>query len=459
MTTTWEKIEAFDLDKPVAEYGFSTRLAFENHWTIGFTEGAILEYKKFMFLAATSDKMVSPSPIVDIVWHQHLIFTESYVDFCQLLGKRIAHVPSTHDPKQADAFREAEKLTAQQYEAVFGPQPAEYWTKHTMTDSLPFKRSAWNIQKILLVGGALFLAMLFPVAFALQPVFVGISGGTFLIGFSILTVITFVSLIRYSRWISEKIGAEISGLALIKELRPEELVFMQSGRLVNVIHGHVNTLVKSGVLAIGKDKTISLTTNRQPKNAMVAAVSDTVADAKKIHYSSLAHKLLAKPAFRQISKSADVIDRRFKASRDFTRYFAVNYAVLLLLLGIGLSRLIIGVTRDKPVLFLAILLIVVMILAIRHLVVESRFFLRHCIPNLFRDKILKQPTHDDAPDWGFFLLGNAVMAAAFLPLMADAKEKDSGFWGGASGCGAHGSACGSSCGSSCGSGCGGCGGS
>ena len=76
----WEEVLKFELDNPNDEYGFLTRLAFENKWTIYVTETAILEYKKFMYLAATSNEMVSPSEIVDIVWHQHLIFTTSYSD-------------------------------------------------------------------------------------------------------------------------------------------------------------------------------------------------------------------------------------------------------------------------------------------------------------------------------------------------------------------------------------------
>ena len=57
----WNKILEFDFDSPPSEYGFSTRLARENYWTRNFTRQAILEYKKLMYLAATSDMMVSPS--------------------------------------------------------------------------------------------------------------------------------------------------------------------------------------------------------------------------------------------------------------------------------------------------------------------------------------------------------------------------------------------------------------
>ena len=93
----WNKVLAFNFDNPSSEYGFSIRLASENCWTREFTDQAILEYKKFMYLAATSEFMVSPSEIVDEVWHKHLIFTQSYQEFCGILGKQIQHVPSTHD--------------------------------------------------------------------------------------------------------------------------------------------------------------------------------------------------------------------------------------------------------------------------------------------------------------------------------------------------------------------------
>ena len=63
-TELWNKILAFDFDSPPGEYSFSIRMANENYWTTNFTKQAILEYKKFMYLAATSEFMVSPSEII-----------------------------------------------------------------------------------------------------------------------------------------------------------------------------------------------------------------------------------------------------------------------------------------------------------------------------------------------------------------------------------------------------------
>ncbi|MFN6039406.1 MAG: glycine-rich domain-containing protein, partial [Bacteroidota bacterium] len=84
----WQKICDFDFDDPAGgNYTFTIRLAKENYWSKNFTELAVLEYKKFMYLAAIADQIVSPSEIVDVVWHQHLVYTNSYNDFCKLAGK------------------------------------------------------------------------------------------------------------------------------------------------------------------------------------------------------------------------------------------------------------------------------------------------------------------------------------------------------------------------------------
>ncbi|SRR5260221_2678923 len=124
----WKNILDFNLGSgPLSEYGFTTRLENENFWTINFAHDAIIEYKKFMYLAAISDSMVSPSEIVDIVWHQHLIFTQSYEAFCTVLKKKIVHIPSTHQNSDFAQFKLAKERTSALYNEDFGPQPAEFW--------------------------------------------------------------------------------------------------------------------------------------------------------------------------------------------------------------------------------------------------------------------------------------------------------------------------------------------
>jgi hypothetical protein len=71
--------------------------------------------------------MISPSEIVDVVWHQHLIFSQSYETFCALLGKKIAHIPSTHSKNESAKFKLAKDRTQRLYAENFGSQPAEFW--------------------------------------------------------------------------------------------------------------------------------------------------------------------------------------------------------------------------------------------------------------------------------------------------------------------------------------------
>ncbi|MBO9660470.1 MAG: hypothetical protein J7527_16735, partial [Chitinophagaceae bacterium] len=99
-------------------------------------EKAILEYKKFMYLATVSDSMVSPSPVIDTVWHQHLIFTQSYSQFCNTTGKFIQHVPSTHNKEDYKKFRQAKEHTIELYKKNFGNIPADIWEAESMYDTV-----------------------------------------------------------------------------------------------------------------------------------------------------------------------------------------------------------------------------------------------------------------------------------------------------------------------------------
>src|SRR5438128_499968 len=92
-----QRIEDFRFDSSASTYTFADRLAKENGWTHSFCDRAIKEYRRFAYLAVAAGHPVSPSEVVDQVWHLHLIFTRSYWDdFCgQALGRTLHHEPST----------------------------------------------------------------------------------------------------------------------------------------------------------------------------------------------------------------------------------------------------------------------------------------------------------------------------------------------------------------------------
>lgn len=92
----WNRIKAFEIDDFDASFTFTHKLIKEHHWSLEFTLRAILEYKRFIFMIVATKQVQSPSYIVDMVWHMHLLYTKSYwIDFCKnLLGTDIHHNPS-----------------------------------------------------------------------------------------------------------------------------------------------------------------------------------------------------------------------------------------------------------------------------------------------------------------------------------------------------------------------------
>ncbi|MDO7884785.1 TIGR04222 domain-containing membrane protein [Hymenobacter cheonanensis] len=125
----WNRLVALDLDGPAA-LPFSRRLARDNGWPPAFAERVVLEYKKFVYLAATCGHPVTPSDEVDQAWHLHLVYTRSYWDeLCgQVLGFALHHGPTQGGAAEGHKFQDWYAATRQAYEAAFGSAPpADIW--------------------------------------------------------------------------------------------------------------------------------------------------------------------------------------------------------------------------------------------------------------------------------------------------------------------------------------------
>ncbi|MFN8288315.1 MAG: hypothetical protein U0V74_16280 [Chitinophagales bacterium] len=129
----WKRIADYKLDDPEAQIPFSSKLAEEQQWTAEFTQSAIGEYKRFVYLCLVSPNGASPSPIIDEVWHKHLTYTHNYwQDFCKnVLRKDLHHHPSKGGGKEKDKHRKWFNQTLELYNQVFGEQPPdEIWLPH-----------------------------------------------------------------------------------------------------------------------------------------------------------------------------------------------------------------------------------------------------------------------------------------------------------------------------------------
>jgi hypothetical protein len=159
-----DRILTFDIDGGPAAYTFIDKLMKEQGWSRAYAEGAVREYKRFLVLG-TMGRGVTPSEVVDTVWHQHLTYTVSYWDrLCgEVLGRPFHHHPtrggSEEDDKHARWYRE----TRRRYEETFGESPpTAYWPDPDATT-----RFALGKEKSLWLGAAALVATV-GVAFGLR---------------------------------------------------------------------------------------------------------------------------------------------------------------------------------------------------------------------------------------------------------------------------------------------------
>jgi hypothetical protein len=454
----WDKILAFDLDDPHGEYGFSIRLAMENFWTQEFTNQAIIEYKKFMYLAATSDFIVSPSKIIDNVWHQHLIFTQSYQDFCDLLGKQVQHIPSTRNKEEFEKFRQAKERTAKFYERDFGKQPDNYWTYGDMFESLHLEKAKYKLRSFIIFGILAFICLTVPAYFLLRPFYIHIDNPDFLQGFIVITVFAITALEFYNRAVVKNIVASFDKNSFIYNLQPLELVYLKTQKISDVIHGTVSELVENGAFKINADNSIEIDKTKQPIGISQKQVAYTLGGLKETlspnlpwyrslflrpqksqlggtFYPDLLKELVVKPIFLSIPNSMDAFLKYFNKSKKFHSLFYVNFAILALLLLLAFTRIVTGTLRDKPVALIVYVPFALAIFIIFYLIRLTLLVSTTTIPNLYKDEILPARQIENNWQWSYFLLGSAVLATAFVPLVKDIeKNNDSG------------GSCGSSCG-------------
>ncbi|WP_428330328.1 glycine-rich domain-containing protein [Mucilaginibacter sp.] len=82
-----QKINDLDLTQIAA------RLVRKNRWTQKRVEVAIMEYRKFLYIAILRGA-VEPSKDIDEVWHNHILYTEKYAKDCaHIAGRLIHHTP------------------------------------------------------------------------------------------------------------------------------------------------------------------------------------------------------------------------------------------------------------------------------------------------------------------------------------------------------------------------------
>ncbi len=445
----WRRIEDFDLDQPLGNYCFSIRLAKEQKWTLDFTQRAVLEYKKFMYLAATSDHMVSPSEIVDQVWHQHLIFSRSYSDFCSVLGKEIQHIPSTHNRSEIKKFKAASERTKDLYFKHFGSEPCDIWDETSMHAALNLRKAKMKLRSFLLISTLSIILLGIPAFYLLYPVFTHWNNPGFLFFLIGVSAFVFIFFAFFNHWYLNNVFSAISQVPFIARLTPMEVIYLEIPYMNRIVHVLIDRMLKKGSIEILEDKSVQVI-NEESADRLdeKLVIEELKANNNKISFNDLIDKLAVKPQFTQIATSMSALKKYFFRSSAFFKLFMINYFFIAAIFTFGTLRLITGIVRDKPVGILIFLLLVILVVgAIQIFSLNDKIFSK-ILPKYFsKYPTVRQPTYGD--EWDYFQKGSLAFSPLLIPLIITSSVNSDG---------GDGSSCGNSCGSSCGGGCGGCGG-
>ena len=108
----WDQVRTIDLAH------VSRRLSRKLGWDQERCDKAIIDYRAFLYAAATFEGAVTPTPDIDEVWHAHILHTKAYAEACfAVFGGYLHHQPFGED-ERADVD-EQNRLRAF-FEAEFG---------------------------------------------------------------------------------------------------------------------------------------------------------------------------------------------------------------------------------------------------------------------------------------------------------------------------------------------------
>ncbi len=124
----WRRIEQHDFE-PDTPLNFTRRLARDHGWSLDEARAAVDAYRRFCFLAVVSPTPVTPSEIVDEVWHQHLIYSRDYWKvWCgEVLRAPLHHDPTPGGPDAQATYRRQYAETLELHERLFGSPSTTLW--------------------------------------------------------------------------------------------------------------------------------------------------------------------------------------------------------------------------------------------------------------------------------------------------------------------------------------------
>jgi uncharacterized protein (TIGR04222 family) len=361
----YKRIQAFALDRPDSQLSFSQRLAKDNGWSSGYTQRAIEEYKKFIFLAVAAGHPVTPSDQIDQVWHLHLTYTRLYwQEFCpKILQTTLHHEPTRGGSSEQLKFGSWYSKTLESYEQFFGHiPPIDIWPKpkDRFGRDLHFIRinsqQSWVLSKPNLtiflkpqlrkIGIFTFLVFLSLMITSCQiisqiPNPINFTGSEFLTFYIFLVVMG----IALAAWLRFSLCLVSGNINQQPDLNTYEIAFLAGGNH-RLIMAAITSLVKQGYVEVLKEGKLVVT-------GKIDAIADPV--EKAVAQDILGTDGAIKQVFQNSTGMKDSIRSRleqlglFLSDAQALKAQIYPSLIVVILLGIGLCKMAVGISRDKPV--------------------------------------------------------------------------------------------------------------
>jgi len=433
-TELYKRIQAFALDRPDSQLSFSQRLAKDNGWSLGYTQRAIEEYKKFIFLAVAAGHPVTPSDQIDQVWHLHLTYTRLYwQEFCpKILQTTLHHEPTRGGSSEQLKFGSWYSKTLESYEQFFGHiPPIDIWPKpkDRFGRDLHFIRintqQSWVLSKpnftvsvkpqLRKIGIFTFLAFLSLMITGCQiisqiPNPMNFTGPEFLTFYISLVVMG----IALAAWLRFSLCLVSTNTKQQPDLNTYEIAFLAGGNH-RLIMAAITSLVKQGYVEVLKEKSPF---GRTQSKLVVTGKIDAIADPVE--------KAVIEQVFQNSTGMKDSIRSRleqlglFPSDAQALKAQIYPSLIVVILLGIGLCKMAVGISRDKPVGLLLICIFGLLVLGARFFVKPQRSRYGEIIFKDLRNRLQHLKTANSSDS-------ELVLAVAFFGatvLMADMALAD-----------------------------------
>ncbi|MEI2456725.1 TIGR04222 domain-containing membrane protein [Lysobacter firmicutimachus] len=363
-----------------ADEAFVSRVAHECGCDRETALAALEEYRRFCFLAIEAGHAVTPSRFVDRVWHVHVTDTRDYWErFCpQVLQRPLHHAPSRGGADEDERHRRQYRDTCTSYGFFFGEPPVRFWGEAEPEpvsapaaaaqppSGLPWPSEPRGLGRAFWIWSALSAAALALGAAAHGTIdALQWRGGAFLALYAALLGWTFVTGGAAQRALR---GPNRRSERTVDD--PVALGFLAAGpqraadvAIVELLSSEAFKLDLSGA-ASRSDASRAWLRRHRPDAALPPRLQAAAALVQRKQRLDDAHRAL-EAHYRGLAEPMRAQGWWLTSAQDWQAR-AVAALPMLVLIGFGLSKIGIGLARDRPVGFLVVLtLLAALLTAVR----------------------------------------------------------------------------------------------